>query len=943
MPFQMSIRSVMGCLALTALASLTAMGALAAVAAAPTPVDWGKVVSQSYDKSQEVTETHLANGLTILSKESHGAPVVYFSVWYKVGSRNELTGFTGLSHILEHMQFKGTKDLPPGAIDHLFLTNGGEINATTADDRTEYHELIASDRLELAIRVEADRMENSLFDPIQLKHEMTVVRSELEGDSNDPNYQLYDFSFLPAAFIAHPYHWPTLGWRSDVEAVASRRNVIYKYYKDHYMPNNAVVVIVGDFDTNKALGLCQKYFGVYGPGNLEHHYITPEPPQHGERRVVLRRPGTVGHVIVGYHAAPLGAKDHYVMDVISQILSGGRSARMYQDMIETGIAESAEADNPDNIDPYLFTLDATGCSGVSNDAVEKALEAEITKLQTSAVTEEELARAKNQIDASFTYQNESVTDQAEELGLYAVIAKNGYKYVDTYLDNIHKVTPADIQHVANEYFTEDNRTVAEFEPQPLPPGQNAPPPASTDNFGVAPPVTDPRQKAILAALDKKFNSSAGVQPAASKVRPTRVVLPNGLVLIVEENHSVATVSFEGLTRAGGMYEPAGKWGLATITAGMLERGTTTKTALQLAIQLESKAAAVNFSGGVESTGFDGHCLTKDFDMTMSTFADELLHPAFPAVPLERVRGQYISGLEESKQDTGGTGGAGTEAEIAFAQALFPKGHPYWEPTLDDQEAAIKGLTVDDLKQFYSTYYRPDTSILVIVGDVNTANTIAEVKRLLGGWEKPSTPAPSFYIPDVPLPAKSPAPELIALPGATQTSILWGFPGGLKRTDKDFYPTYIMNYILGGDPFASRLGKTIRDENGLAYTVYSYFDAGHGAGAFEAFAGTNPSNAPKAIAEMRVITKQLKANGITESELTAAKQYLTGAYPLRLETSAGIAGQLLQSEEYGLGLDFIQRRASIINGVTLGQVNAAAKKHLALGQATLIIAGATPGQ
>jgi predicted Zn-dependent peptidase len=160
----------------------------------------GKIVSQSYDQSQMVTETHLANGLTILSKEVHAAPVVYFSVWYKVGSRNEISGQTGLSHILEHMMFKGTKDLPPGAIDHLFLTNGGEINASTAEDRTEYHELLAADRLELAIRVEADRMENSAFDPTELQHEMTVVRSELEGDSNDPGFQLSAFAFLPTAF-----------------------------------------------------------------------------------------------------------------------------------------------------------------------------------------------------------------------------------------------------------------------------------------------------------------------------------------------------------------------------------------------------------------------------------------------------------------------------------------------------------------------------------------------------------------------------------------------------------------------------------------------------------------------------------------------------------------------------------------------------------------------
>ena len=256
------------------LAALLLTSAAPAAFAAPVPKaappvaansapQYGGIVSQTYDKSQSVTETHLANGLTILSKEVHAAPVAYFSVYYKVGSRNEISGETGLSHILEHMMFKGTNDLPPGAINHLFQTNGGQINASTGPDVTEYHELVSADRLELAARIEADRMENSQFAPKELAHEMTVVRSELEGDANSPDYDLYAYTFLPATFTAHPYHWPTIGWRSDVEAVADRRDVIYSYYRKHYMPSNAVVVMVGDFDTKKAVAICQKYFGVY--------------------------------------------------------------------------------------------------------------------------------------------------------------------------------------------------------------------------------------------------------------------------------------------------------------------------------------------------------------------------------------------------------------------------------------------------------------------------------------------------------------------------------------------------------------------------------------------------------------------------------------------------------------------------------------------------------
>jgi zinc protease len=905
----------------------------------------GKIVSQSYDQSQMVTETHLANGLTILSKEVHAAPVVYFSVWYKVGSRNEISGQTGLSHILEHMMFKGTKDLPPGAIDHLFLTNGGEINASTAEDRTEYHELLAADRLELAIRVEADRMENSAFDPTELQHEMTVVRSELEGDSNDPGFQLSAFAFLPTAFSAHPYHWPTIGWTSDVEAVADRRDVIYQYYKDHYMPNNAVVVMVGDFDTKKAVAMCQQYFGVYPAGTLTEHHITPEPPQRGERRIVLQRPGTTGQVLIGFHEPGTGTKEHYVLDVISQILSGGRSARLYQDLVEPGTVESADAGDADHTDPYLMEFDATPRSGVTNAAAEKALEDEITKLQTTPVTPDELKRAFNQIDASFTFQNDSVSDQAEELGQYAVINPNGqgFHYLDSYLTQIHQVTADDILRVAKELFTPENRTVASFEPQPLPPGEAPPPPPGEKNFGAMPPITDPKQKAVLAALDKKYNAATLKPVDAKRPAPTRTILPNGMTVIIEENHSNHTVALTGLTLAGSIFDPDGKWGVADLTADMLGRGTTTKSALQLALTLEAVGAGVGVSADDEAANFTGACLTKDFGLTLNTLADELQHPSFPADQLEKLRGETLSGIEEARQDTGGTGGAGTQATIAFTDALYPKGHPYWSPSLDQSEAAIKAITADDLKSFYGKYYRPDTSILVVVGDVNTQDALAAITSAFGGWQKPTTPAPVLDIPDVPLPAKAPPTQVIALPGASQTSILWGYPGQLKRSAPDFYAATIMNYILGGDTFGSRLGKTIRDQSGLAYTVGSSFDSSHGAGPFEVFLGTNPNNAQRAIYELKQITEQMRQTGVTPDEVQQAKAYLTGSYPLRLETDAGVAGQLLASEAYGLGLDYIQKRADLYDFVTVDQVNAAVQKYLHPDKAVLVIAGAVPGK
>jgi zinc protease len=454
-------------------------------------------------------------------------------------------------------------------------------------------------------------------------------------------------------------------------------------------------------------------------------------------------------------------------------------------------------------------------------------------------------------------------------------------------------------------------------------------------------VTDPHQKAVLASLEKKYNIA--VKPATEKApQPTRKVLPNGMVLIVEENHANHTIAMSGLTRAGSAFDPEGKWGVANFTASMLMRGTTSHNALQLALTLESVGASVDTEANSEAATFNGQCLTKDFAVTLGTLADELRNPSFPQDQFDKLKAESLSGLEQARQDAGGTSGPGALASIAFTQAVYPKGHPYWTPSIDDQETAVKALTVDDLKAFHDTYYRPDTTVLVIVGDVDTAQTIQEVESAFGSWTAPAAPAPKLSIPDVPLPASQPAPQVIDIPDTLQTSVVWGYPETLKRSDPDFYAAYVMSYIIGGDTFGSRLGKIIRDEEGLAYTVYAGLDASHGGGPFEAFVGTNPQNAARAAGEIKRITTDMLKNGVTDDEVRQAKLFLTGSYPLRLETNGGVAGQLLVAEDYGLGLDYIQKRASLYNAVTTAQVNAAARKYLHPDRAVLIYSGARPG-
>ncbi len=926
--------------AIIAVAATVAAGFSARLSAAPPAAspDYGAIVSQSYDATQQVTETHIANGLTILTKESHASPVVEIDVGYKVGSRDEVSGTTGLSHILEHMMFKGTTELPAGAIDYLERQAGARNNAETGQDYTSYFELVASNRLDSMLRLEADRMEHSAFRPADLASEMTVVRSELEGDTNNPGYELYCFELLPVAFSAHPYRWPAIGFTKDVEAVQHNRTVIYNYYRAHYMPNNAVLCMVGDFKTKQAIAMVQKYFGVYPAGKLLTHHITPEPTQEGERRATLRRAGTTGEVLIGFHEPGLGTSDHYALDVMSAILSGGQSARLYQALVTTGIASDASAGDSDQKDPFLMVFDAHPQSGVTNDKVEQGLETEIAKLQNAPPSQAEVDQAIAQIDAQYIFSHDSVSSQAEDLIQYACISPRGFHYQDDYLKRIHNVTPAQIQDVAKRLFTTDNRTVAIFDPTPLPPGKTLPPPPSGEHFGSR--QNSEQQAAAFAKFAKEYGLD-NLKPVATTEKPYKTVLPNGLTLIVQENHANTTVALSGYVKAGSIFDSPKSYGTSSMTAAMLPRGTTTKSFLQLAQQLDAVGAQVGIEPGKEVTELSGQSLTHDFPLMVSTLSDELINPTFPQDELTKLIGETYSGLEQARQDTGGTGGAGTLADIAFSQAIYPKGHPYWEPSLDEQEADVKAITRDGLQDFYSKHYRPDNTVLVIVGDVTPNQAVSVVANAFGAWQAPSTPAPQIVIPDVPLPATAAAPSLIAIPSAPQTSIIFGFPGELKRTDKDYYATYLANYVLGGSVFGARLGHQIRDVDGLSYTIYSYFDAENGAGPWQAFAGTNPSNAYRALDEMKKITADYVAEGATPEELRQAKVYLSGAFPSRLETNLGVAQLLTAAEEYNLGLDYPNRYVSIINSVSLEQVHAAAKAHLHPDRAVVIMSGATP--
>ena len=406
-----------------------------------------------------VHETILANGLKVLVQEVHTAPVVSFMVWYKVGSRNESAGITGISHLLEHMMFKGTPTYGKGEIARLLQRNGASFNAGTSLDYTNYFEVLASDRLEMAIQMEADRMRNALIPDEEHRLEMTVVRSELERNEDNPHRALYLETFAQA-FKAHPYHWPTIGWRTDVEQITTDQ--IRDYYHSHYMPNNATVVVVGDIDPAKALALVEKYFGPIPRGTDPPPVNIVEPQQQGERRFKIRKPGDTRYLMVSWRNPAMTDPDTYALDVLGIILGHGKTSRLYRGLVEKKLATDVDASNETARDPFLMIVQATVAPGATLDSVETALYHEVDRLKNEPVTPVELARAKRQVEASFVYSKDSIRSLGQQLGYFETTGS--YKYLDTYVDRVTAVTAADLQRVARTYLGEDSRTVGVWDP-----------------------------------------------------------------------------------------------------------------------------------------------------------------------------------------------------------------------------------------------------------------------------------------------------------------------------------------------------------------------------------------------------------------------------------------------------------------------------------------------
>jgi zinc protease len=882
-------------------------------------------VTQTAAKALSMTEgvkkTVLNNGLTVLTKEVRTAPVVSVQMWYRVGSRNEGPGINGVSHQLEHLMFKGTQARPI-QFGRLFSALGSESNAFTSYDETAYFGTAERSKLGALMTLEADRMQNTVIGPEQLASEKRVVISELQGYENSPSYRL-GRAVMQAAFPNSPYGMAVGGSKADVEKFTVEQ--VQNHYKTYYRPENATLVLTGDFNTAAALKIAEQTFGKIPkaakplPSTTANPSAPPSMPKSKEP-IVLKQPGSTALLEAVYPLPNVNHPDVPALDLMDAVLTGGRSSRLYQDLVETGLVSSVGASASQMIDLGWYSISAVAAAGQPLSRVETLLQKSLSEIRQKPVSAEELQRAKSQFRASLILGSQDISSQATQLGYNQTVAGD-YRFIDRYLAAMEKVTPADILRVAQTYLKPELQTIGFFEPT-LPDGKpgasNASSGRTAENFTAGQPV-DPAE--VAKYLPPVQDAAAG-----AAILPQDFKLSNGLRVLLLPDRSAPTVNLSGNIRAGSIFDSPAKAGVAGLTASNLMNGTEAKSALALAKRLEDRGASLGFGASREGVGIGGSALVQDLPIVIDTLADVLLNPTFPEKQLELSRQRSLVGLKAALDDPGQLG------RRTFQQAIYPENHPFHTFPTED---SLKRITREDLALFHQRYYRPDTTVLSLVGDFDPAQVKVQLESALGKWRRAGQP-PVMNFPAVALP-KTTSYLSKSIPGKAEAVTYLGYIG-LSRKDPRFYAALVLNQVLGGDTLSSRLGTEIRDRQGLTYGIFSGFSAGQNPGPFLISIQTAPKDSQKAIDSTIALLKQLREQGITATELENAKRSIKNSYPVDLANPSNVADAILSNIVVGLGLEELSQFPAKIGAVTEQQVQQVIQEFIQPDKLVIVTAG-----
>jgi zinc protease len=816
--------------------------------------------------------TTLENGLTVIVREDHSAPVVSAQAWCMSGSIHEGRWLgAGLSHVLEHMLFKGTSTRPGSRIDQEVQEAGGYMNAYTSFDRTVYHIDVPNTGARTAIDILCDIMQNAALPPDELAKEMDVIRREMDMGQDDPGRRASRRLF-EVAYTRSPYRFTIIGYPDIFNEL--KPDDIRGYYHEKYAPNNCFYVVAGDVKNDEVVAQIKEAYAKTKARALSPMVLPLEPKQTGAREIIEEANIELGHFHFAWHIPELRHTDIPVIDVLSVLLGGGRSSRLFQQVRERqGVVHHIDAWTYSPGLPGIFGMSAI-VDGDKFTAARDAMLNEIEKLKSNVVSADELHKAVKQFVSATLGVRKTMEGQAQTLG-GNWIAANDLNFSERYLAAVKRITLADVQRVARQYLTEENRTL----------------------YALLPTGTAPKAK---------------TETTANKENPIqKIELPNGLKLLVKQDSRLPFVEFRAVLQGGVLAESPTNNGITILLANMLLKGTAKRSAEKIATEIESIGGHIDSYGGNQSFGLSAEVMSSDFATGLDLVADVLLNPTFPANELEREREVHLANIAARKDDLLKT------ASVAMRRTLFGDTSYGLDPL--GNEETIQKISAVDLNTFYRKLAVPNNCVIAIYGDINVAEAKAAVEKAFAGWKRGSVVKPEAAAVQKPV-----SNRVTETKDKKQAVLVIGFCG-TTVFDEDRYALELIHEACSD--LGSRLFLRIREQLGLAYYCGAQNFAGVVPGYFAFYTGTEPSKAEQVESELLKEAELLRTEGLSAEELKRAKAKIIGQRKIHRQELGHLASLTALDELYGLGFQHSEAEDAKYEAVTLDQIKAAAQKYL----------------